>query len=104
MVLCQDTGVMLLGEPLNNLDMRYSVQMMHHLRRAATELGRTSVLGVRDVNFAGHYDDHICAVKDGAIAGFGPRTHVLTDEVRTRGFDTPVRVIDGPSGPLAVYY
>src|SRR5699024_6122996 len=25
MVLCQDTGVMLLDEPLNNLDMRYSV-------------------------------------------------------------------------------
>ena len=104
MVLCQDTGVMLLDEPLNNLDMRYSVQMMHHLRRAATELGRTIVLVIHDVNFAGHYADHICAVKDGAIAEFGPRAHVMTDEVLTRVFETPVRVIEGPSGPLAVYY
>jgi len=104
MVLCQDTGVMLLDEPLNNLDMRYSVQMMQHLRRAATELGRTVVLVIHDVNFAGHYADHICAVKDGAIAEFGPCAQVMTDEVLTRVFDTPVRVIDGPSGPLAVYY
>lgn len=104
MVLCQDTDVVLLDEPLNNLDMRYSVQMMQHLRRAATELGRTVVLVIHDVNFAGHYADHICAVKHGEIAEFGPRSQVLTDDVLTRVFDTPVTVIDGPNGPLAVYY
>src|SRR5690606_26655227 len=35
MVLAQDTDYVLLDEPLNNLDMRHSVQMMQHLRRAA---------------------------------------------------------------------
>ncbi|WP_347756957.1 ATP-binding cassette domain-containing protein [Agrococcus sp. ProA11] len=104
MVLAQDTEYVLLDEPLNNLDMRHSVQMMRHLRRAAEELGRTIVLVVHDINFAGHYADRICAVKDGRVVEFGPAAQIMTDEVLSRVFETPVRVIDGPSGPIAVYY
>ncbi|HLV05089.1 ABC transporter ATP-binding protein [uncultured Georgenia sp.] len=104
MVLCQDTEFVLLDEPLNNLDMRHSVQMMQHLRRAATELGRTIVIVLHDINFASRYADYICAVKDGRIAEFGPCEEIMTEPVLTRVFDTPVQVIDGPHGPLAVYF
>ncbi|MFE9246310.1 ABC transporter ATP-binding protein [Nocardiopsis sp. NPDC006938] len=104
MVLCQETEYVLLDEPLNNLDMRHSVQMMKHLRRAAAELDRTIVIVLHDINFAGHYADHICAVKDGSVVEFGPPERIMTDEVLTRVFDTPVTVVDGPNGPLAVYY
>ncbi|MBQ1080007.1 MULTISPECIES: ABC transporter ATP-binding protein [Nocardiopsis] len=104
MVLCQDTEYVLLDEPLNNLDMRHSVQMMKHLRRAAAELDRTIVIVLHDINFAGHYADHICAVKDGTVVEFGPPERIMTDEVLTKVFDTPVTVIEGPNGPLAVYY
>ncbi|KQZ07174.1 iron ABC transporter ATP-binding protein [Microbacterium sp. Root53] len=104
MVLAQDTDYVLLDEPLNNLDMRHSVQMMQHLRRAAAELGRTIVIVLHDINFAGHYADHICAVKDGKVVEFGTPDAIFTDEVLTRVFDTPVQVVQGPHGPLAVYY
>lgn len=95
---------MLLDEPLNNLDMRHSVQMMQHLRDAAEQLGRTIVIVLHDINFAGHYADHICAVKDGAVIEFGPPSEIMTDAVLSRVFDTPVQVVDGPRGPLAVYF
>ena len=104
MVLAQDTEYVLLDEPLNNLDMRHSVQMMQHLHRAARELGRTIVVVIHDINFAGHYADHICAVKDGRIVDFGPPERMMTNEVLSQVFDTPVEVIEGPRGPLAVYY
>jgi len=104
MVLAQDTEFVLLDEPLNNLDMRHAVQMMQHLRRAAEELGRTIVIVLHDINFAGHYADHICAMKDGTVVEFGPPTQIMTDEVLTRVFETPVQVVEGPTGPLAVYY
>ena len=104
MVLTQDTEYVLLDEPLNNLDMKHSVQMMTHLRRAATELGRTIIIVIHDINFASHYADHICAVKDGAVVEFGPPEEIMTDEVLTRVFDTEVQVVEGPRGPLAVYY
>ncbi|MFE2656030.1 ABC transporter ATP-binding protein [Brevibacterium sp. NPDC059310] len=104
MVLAQDTDYVLLDEPLNNLDMKHSVQMMQHLRRAATEMGRTIVIVIHDINFAGHYADHICAVKSGAVVEFGTPEEIMTTEVLSRVFDTPVEVVDGPRGPLAVYF
>ncbi|MHA7125958.1 iron ABC transporter ATP-binding protein [Janibacter indicus] len=104
MVLAQDTDYLLLDEPLNNLDMQHSVHMMRHLRRAATELGRTIIVVLHDINFAGHYADRICAVKDGRVVEFGPPEQIMTDEVLTRVFDTEVQVVDGPRGSLAVYY
>ncbi|APH02697.1 iron ABC transporter ATP-binding protein [Janibacter indicus] len=104
MVLAQDTDYVLLDEPLNNLDMQHSVHMMRHLHRAAAELGRTIIVVLHDINFAGHYADRICAVKDGQVVEFGTPGQIMTDEVLTRVFDTEVQVIDGPNGPLAVYY
>ncbi|MEO6531386.1 MAG: ATP-binding cassette domain-containing protein [Specibacter sp.] len=104
MVLAQETDYVLLDEPLNNLDMKHSAQMMQLLHRAAHELGRTIVIVLHDINFAGHYADHICAVKDGKVIEFGAPAEIMTNEVLTRVFDTPVQVIDGPRGPLAVYY
>ena len=104
MVLCQDTDYVLLDEPLNNLDMRHSVHMMKHLRKAADELGLTVVIVLHDINFAGHYADHICAMKEGRVVEFGSPEEIMVDEVLTRLFDTQVTCIDGPNGRLAVYY
>jgi len=104
MVLAQDTEYLLLDEPLNNLDMQHSVQMMRQLRRAADELGRTVVVVLHDINFAGHYADTICAIEDGAISVVGPPSEIITSEVLTRVFRTEVTVVDGPRGPLAIYF
>lgn len=104
MVLAQDTDYVLLDEPLNNLDMQHSVQMMKQLRRAADELGRTMVIVLHDINFAARYADQIVAMNDGEITDFGPTAQILDEATLTRIFHTPVRVIDGPDGPLAVYY
>lgn len=104
MVLAQDTEVVLLDEPLNNLDMKHAVTMMAQLRRAADELGRTVVIVLHDINFAAHYADHICAMKNGRVVEFGSPAEIMTETVLTRVFETPVQVIAGPHGPLAVYY
>ena len=104
MVLAQDTDYLLLDEPLNNLDMQHSVQMMRHLARAATELGRTVVVVLHDINFAARYADYICAVKDGRLARFGTPDEIMDSAVLTEIFNTDVRVIDGPRGKLAVYF
>ncbi len=104
MVLAQDTDTVLLDEPLNNLDMKHSVIMMRHLKRAAAELNRTIVIVLHDINFAGHYADYICAMKQGKVVEFGTPERIMDDEILTNVFETPVRVIAGPEGPLAVYY
>ncbi|SMY11550.1 ABC transporter ATP-binding protein [Brevibacterium jeotgali] len=104
MVLAQDTEYVLLDEPLNNLDMQHSVQMMKHLKRAAVELGRTIVIVLHDINFAGHYADHICALKHGEIVAFGTPQEIMAPDTLSSIFNTPIDVIDGPRGLLACYY
>src|SRR5699024_11035191 len=71
MVLAQDTEYILLDEPLNNLDMRHSVQIMKTLRRLVDELGKTIVIVIHDINFASCYSDEIVALKDGKIVKHG---------------------------------
>ena len=104
MVLAQDTEYVLLDEPLNNLDIAHSVQMMKHLQSAAREFGRTIIVVLHDINFAARYADYICAVKAGQIVEFGTPWEVMRDEILTDIFNTPVQVLEGPNGPLAVYH
>ncbi|WFA08207.1 ATP-binding cassette domain-containing protein [Tissierella sp. Yu-01] len=103
MVLCQETEYVLLDEPLNNLDVARSVQMMEHLRRAANEFGRTILTVMHDINFAAKYSDRICAMKYGQIAAFGTVQEVMDSEVLTDIFETKIEIIDGPHGPVAIY-
>ncbi|OZI10839.1 siderophore ABC transporter ATP-binding protein [Bacillaceae bacterium SAS-127] len=103
MVLCQETEYILLDEPLNNLDVARSVQMMEHLRHVANEFGRTILTVMHDINFAAKYSDRICAMKDGQIAAFGTVEEIMDSEILTDIFETKIEIIDGPYGPLAVY-
>lgn len=104
MVLCQETDYVLLDEPLNNLDIAHSVEMMRHLERAAKEFGRTIIVVLHDINFAARYADHICAIKDGQIAQFGTPQEIMTAEILSPIFNTNIEVIQGPSGLLACYH
>ena len=103
MVLTQETEYVLLDEPLNNLDIAHSVQMMKMLRRAADEFGRTIVVVLHDLNFASHYADSICAVKDGKFFQQGTVDEIMQDAVLTELFGTEIAVIDGPTCKIATY-
>lgn len=103
MVLTQETEYVLLDEPLNNLDVARSVQMMKHLKHAANQFGRTILMVMHDINFAAKYSDRICAMKDGKIAAFGSVEEIMNAELLTDIFETKIEILDGPYGPLAIY-
>ncbi|MER2125312.1 MAG: ATP-binding cassette domain-containing protein [Exiguobacterium indicum] len=103
MVLCQETEYILLDEPLNNLDIARSVQMMGYLRHVADTFGRTIITVLHDINFAAKYADHICAMKDGQIAAFGTVAEVMDEALLSEIFETHLEIIEGPYGPIAVY-
>ncbi len=80
MTMAQQTDVLLLDEPLNNLDMKHAVQIMQALRRLCDEQGRTVILVIHDINFAANYSDHIVALKDGALHYSGATHEVVTEQ------------------------
>ena len=104
MVLAQDTDYLLLDEPLNNLDMQHSVAMMGRLRRAADELGKTVVIVLHDINFAAAYADRIIALTDGRVVRHDTPQELMTQEVLSSIFSTPVRVSSDGGRPLALYH
>lgn len=104
MVLAQETEYVLLDEPLNNLDISHSVEMMRHLHDAARNLGRTVIVVLHDINFAARYADHICAVKEGKIVAFGTPEQVIRSKLLTEIFDTDIDVVETSRGPVAAYF
>lgn len=103
MILCQETEYVLLDEPLNNLDVARSVQMMEHLRRAVDEFGRTILTVMHDINFAAKYSDRICAMKDGKIVAYGTVDEIMDSEILSDIFETKIDIMKGPYGPIATY-
>ncbi|MFC0313875.1 ABC transporter ATP-binding protein [Gordonia phosphorivorans] len=103
MTLAQDTPVILLDEPLNNLDIRHQVSMMGQLRRAADLLGRTIVVVIHDLNFAAAYADRIIALKKGTIVASGSPAEIMRSELLSDIFETTVDVHTLEGLPVAVY-
>lgn len=104
MVLAQDTEYILLDEPLNNLDLKHSVQMMKVLRRLTDELGKTIVLVLHDINFAAAYSDTIVALKGGRVVRHGDADEMIESRVLREIYDIdiPVHNIDGRK--VCVYF
>ncbi|MCU1517068.1 MAG: iron transporter ATP-binding protein [Pseudarthrobacter sp.] len=104
MVLAQDTEYLLLDEPLNNLDMKHSVEMMRLLRRLADELGKTIVLVVHDINFASCYSDTIVAMKDGRLVHQGSPDHIMQAAMLHDVYDVDIRIEEIDGNRIGVYF
>lgn len=104
MVIAQDTEYILLDEPLNNLDMRHSVQIMKTLRRLVDELGKTIVIVIHDINFASCYSDNIVALKDGKIVKQGPTCNVIDECVLKDIYDMNIDIKNINNQRICVYF
>lgn len=104
MVIAQDTEYILLDEPLNNLDMNRSVQIMKCLRRLVDELGKTVLIVIHDINFVSCYADYIVALKDGKIVQHGPNAEIIRPDVLKRIYDMDIQISKVDGANICVYY
>ncbi|EMQ98504.1 ABC transporter ATP-binding protein [Paeniglutamicibacter gangotriensis] len=104
MVLAQDTDYLLLDEPLNNLDMKHSVEMMRMIRRLANELGKTVVIVIHDINFASCYSDNILAMREGALVHQGTPAEIMRVEVLRDVYDIDIRIEEIDGNRIGVYF
>ncbi|MBC2316327.1 ATP-binding cassette domain-containing protein [Listeria booriae] len=104
MVIAQNTDYILLDEPLNNLDMKHSVQIMQLLRRLVDELDKTVLLVLHDINFASCYSDSIVALKNGEVIAHGATTEMIQEEVLQEVFDMPIPIALINDNRIGVYF
>lgn len=104
MVVAQDTDYIFLDEPLNNLDIKHSVDIMSQLRKLAVTKQKAVVIVIHDINFASCYSDHIVAMKKGEVIKAGTVDEVIDASVLSDIYEIPFRVecIDG--NRICLYY
>ncbi len=104
MMLAQDSEYMLLDEPLNNLDIKHSTEMMTLLKRLVKEKNKTIVMVAHDINYTSAYADHIIAFKDGKIIDQGQTKQVIDQDRLGHIFDHEFEIIDFQDMKLCQYY
>ncbi|MEC0183833.1 ABC transporter ATP-binding protein [Paenibacillus peoriae] len=104
MILAQDTDYILLDEPLNNLDMKHSVQIMKTLRNLVDDLGKTILVVLHDINFASCYSDYIVGMKDGRLLKQGTADEMIDSQVLQDLYDMDIPIQQIGNHKICVYF
>ncbi|BAK81546.1 iron ABC transporter ATP-binding protein [Candidatus Arthromitus sp. SFB-rat-Yit] len=104
MVIAQATEYIFLDEPLNNLDMSNSVQMMKVLRKLCDDLGKTIVVVMHDINFASCYSDYVVAFKDGIVYKEGKTSDIIDESVLEEIYQIKFDVKNINGNKISIYY
>jgi iron complex transport system ATP-binding protein len=89
--LAQETPILLLDEPLNNLDLNHQLEIMQLLGRLHAD-GRTICVVLHDLNMAAQYCDELVLLDRGRLAARGEPMDILDPRVILEVFRVRVAV------------
>ncbi len=104
MIIAQDTDYIFLDEPLNNLDMKHSVQIMKILRNLIDEHGKTIMIVIHDINFVSCYSDYIVALKNGKIIKQGNTEDIIQSKVLNTIYGMDMCIHEIEQRKFCLYY
>lgn len=104
MIVAQDTDYILLDEPLNNLDMKHSVEMMKLLRKMVNDLKKTIIIVIHDINFASCYSDNIVALKNGKLVDHSETDEIITKESLSKIYDMEFDIREVNDNKICIYF
>lgn len=91
--LCQNADLMLLDEPVSNLDIKHQFEIMDLLQDINQRLGKTIFIILHDLNLCLQYAKNILAIEDGQNVMFGSANEILTKENILSLFDVDAQII-----------
>jgi len=91
MTLIQGAGVLLLDEPLANLDIRYQIEFLRLLRGLQEQKGISVIMALHDINIALQFEK-VMVIKEGSILGSGSPETILTKEMIRQAFEVDIEV------------
>ncbi|MBN3491017.1 ATP-binding cassette domain-containing protein [Acholeplasma equirhinis] len=103
MILVQDTKYILLDEPLNHLDIHYSLDMMYLLQQFIKDFNKTIVIIMHDLNMAAAYCDYAIGLKKGEVVFQGEIDDLMNEDVLAKIFDYPIQVHSVCDQKVCVY-
>jgi iron complex transport system ATP-binding protein len=103
MTLLQGAGLLLLDEPLANLDIRYQTEIIRLLKSLRDQRKISVIMALHDINSAFQFDRTLLIREGELLAGGSPDT-VLTGHMLKKAFDVEVEIMKEDSGRLFVRY
>ena len=97
MTLLQGAGLLLLDEPLANLDIKYQLEILRLLRSLKEKKDISILMALHDINIALQFEK-VMLIKDGMILGFGRPEEVLTGVSLKEAFAVDIEISRQDSG------
>ncbi|PSW15600.1 siderophore ABC transporter ATP-binding protein [Photobacterium rosenbergii] len=104
MVVAQDTDYIFLDEPLNNLDIKHSVEIMQTIRNLAHKMNKAVVIVIHDINFASCYSDNIVAMRKGEVIKSGKVDEVIQQSIMEDIYNIPFKIQEVDGSRICMYY
>jgi iron complex transport system ATP-binding protein len=92
---CALPKLLLLDEPLNNLDVKHQYKLMNHVKAFIAE-GNSAIIVIHDVNIAAEFADEILMLKNGKTVDFGSVESVFTESNLSYCYEIPALVQKHP--------
>jgi iron complex transport system ATP-binding protein len=103
MTLLQGAGLLLLDEPLANLDIKYQIELVRLLKKLKNDRNISIVMALHDINIALQFEK-VMLIRDGKILGSGAPDTVLTGAMLRKAFDVNIEVKKQDSGEAYISY
>lgn len=103
MTLLQGAGLLLLDEPLANLDIKYQIELLRLLRELKEMKDISIMMALHDINIALQLEK-VILIKEGRVLCKGRPEDVLTEETLKKAFDITVEIKRDDYGKAYIRY
>jgi iron complex transport system ATP-binding protein len=103
MTLLQEAGLILLDEPLANLDIKYQLELLRLLRDLQEKKNISIIMALHDFSFALHFSK-VMLIKEGKLLSIGKPEHVLKKDLLREAFDVGIEVRKDEAGATYINY
>jgi len=103
MTLVQGAGLLMLDEPLANLDIKYQFEFLTLLKGLKLKNNISIIMALHDINIALQFEK-VMLIKEGKILGSGAPGTVLTKDMLREAFDVNIEIKKQDSGEAYISY
>ncbi|WP_251859777.1 ABC transporter ATP-binding protein [Clostridium sp. Marseille-Q2269] len=100
--IAQDTNLILLDEPISNLDIKHQILVMEYLKKLRQQ-GKTIITVLHDLNFALNYADYGIILSKGSIFSKGKIEDVITPKTIKQVYGVESEIIKKNNKSFIIY-
>lgn len=100
--ICQNSEILLLDEPVANLDVRHQIEILRMVRRLCRENGVSAICVMHDINLASHFSDTLLLLKGGKELAYGTSESVISEENLRNAYGIGAKVRSEQGRPFMI--